>query len=77
MRVERIGIHAGSIVAHRAVLAIPTPVGSTGPTLELVCYEEQGYQVRITDPIGGVIFERMLNADEGVNGPDFGSEATP
>lgn len=73
MNVEQIGVHAGSIIAHRAVLAIPTPNGSLGPTLELVCYEEQGYQLRITDPMGAPIFERMLNAEEGVNGPNFGA----
>lgn len=76
MKVEQIELHAEAIVSHRALIAIPSAVASSGPTLELVCYEEQGYQLRIIDPIGGVIFERMLNAEEGVNGPNFGADAT-
>lgn len=62
-----------SIPGSRSLVAIPSNNPSVGPTLEVTGYAEQGYQLILTDPLGALVWEVMLNAEGGVNGPDFGS----
>lgn len=60
MSSERIGTHSQSIVAFRALVAIPSANPSMGSTLEVVGLEEQGFLLRLTDPMGAPVWDVEL-----------------
>lgn len=73
MKTEQIGIHAEAIPGWHWLVALPSRNPSIGPTLEVTAFADQGYLLKITDAMGELVWEVMLNAEGAVGGPDFGA----